>query len=75
MVIPGHGELSDYEGLQRYIVMLTESRDKIAKMIKQGKSLIEVLNAKPTRKYDGEYGDPAMFVDRAYTSLVRELGK
>ncbi len=73
IVIPGHGEVSDYKGLQHYISMLEDMRGRIGDMIAQGNTLEEVIAAKPTRKYDEEFGDPANFVDRAYTSLKREM--
>jgi len=74
-VIPGHGEIADYAGLQHYISMLREMRDKIGGMVRSGKSLAQVIAATPTAEYDAEFGDPANFVDRAYHSLKREMGK
>jgi glyoxylase-like metal-dependent hydrolase (beta-lactamase superfamily II) len=75
VVIPGHGEISDYAGLQAYIDMLEDMHQTIGKMVKRGKSLEEVVAANPTAKYDAENGDSTNFVNRAYTSLQRELGK
>ena len=54
-----------------YIVMLTVVRDRIQAMIDDGKSLEEVVAAKPTAEFDEQYGDPTMLVDRAYASLVQ----
>lgn len=73
-VVPGHGEISDYEGLQSYTDMLATVHQRIAKLVKRGKSLQEVVAEKPTREFDEQYGDPARFVDRAYVSIKRELG-
>ncbi len=73
VVIPGHGEISDYDGLQHYIVMLEEMKAVIGRMIRDGRSLGDVIAAKPTAKYDPEFGDPFNFVNRAYTSLKREM--
>jgi len=75
VVIPGHGEISDYAGLQSYIAMLEDMHQTIGKMVKRGKSLEEVVAANPTARYDAENGDSTNFVNRAYTSLQRELGK
>jgi hypothetical protein len=41
--------------------------------VKQGKSLDEVLAAKPTAQYDAKFGDPAQFVNRSYTSIKRNM--
>lgn len=68
-VIPGHGPVTDYQALVDYIHMLTVVRDRIQAMIGDGKSLEEVVAAKPTAEFDERYGDPAMLVDRAYASL------
>ena len=73
-VIPGHGEISDYAGLAHYIDMLEQMKKSIGKMVKQGKSLEQIIAAKPTQKYDAEFGDASMFIDRAYNSLKREMG-
>lgn len=70
-VIPGHGEVSDYAGLQAYIGMLSTVRDRIAAMIEDGMELDEIIAAKPTAEFDEQFGDPAMLIDRAYHSLLR----
>ncbi len=70
-VIPGHGEVSDRAGLAHYIKMLQTMRDTIGAMVVDGKTLEEVVAAKPTAAYDEEFGDPANFVNRAYTSLKK----
>lgn len=75
VVIPGHGELSDYAGLAHYIEVLSALHADIAKMVKDGKSLEAVVAAKPTAKFDEEFGDSTNFVDRAYTSIKRELAR
>jgi cyclase len=75
VVIPGHGEISDYQGLQGYIGMLEDMHQSISKMVRKGKTLEEVVAASPTKKYDAVYGDATNFVDRAYTSIKRELGR
>jgi cyclase len=75
VVIPGHGEISDYQGLQSYIAMLEDMHKTIGKMVKRGKSLEEVVAANPTKDYDASQGDSTNFVNRAYKSLKRELGR
>jgi glyoxylase-like metal-dependent hydrolase (beta-lactamase superfamily II) len=72
IVIPGHGEVSDYAGLRSYIAMLEDMHQSIGGMVKAGKSLAEVIAAAPTKAYDDVFGDSSNFVDRAYASLSRE---
>ena len=75
VVIPGHGEISNYAGLQSYVAMLEDVHQSISKMVKRGKSLEEVAAAHPTKAYDAEYGLNVNFVNRAYASVKRELGR
>lgn len=72
VVIPGHGPIADYKALANYIVMLTDIKDRMLTLIDQGKSLEEVIAAKPTAKYDKKMGDSGMFINRAYMSLTHK---
>lgn len=71
VVVPGHGEISDYAGLQAYVDMLQTVHDRIAKMVRRGKTMGEVIAAKPTADYDAAWGDATNFVNRAYTSIKK----
>lgn len=71
IVIPGHGPVTDYAALARYVAMLNDVRDRIAALIADGASLEQVVAARPTAAWDDSYGNPAAFIDRAYTSLTR----
>jgi len=71
VVIPGHGPVSDYQGLADYIAMLSAIRDRIADMLESGMTLEQVIAARPTADWDEAMGDPLMLVDRAYASLRR----
>ena len=78
IVIPGHGEVTDGEALQRYIDMLATVRDRVAAMIAAGDDLNAVAAAKPTADFDQSFGDVMAslgFVNRVYTSLKRDLGQ
>ncbi len=70
VVIPGHGPVTDYAALSAYIDMLKTVRNRINKLIDGGADLEAVIAAKPTAGYDETYGDPALLVNRAYTSLT-----
>ena len=74
IVIPGHGEITDYAALEAYIAMLTTVRDRVAAGIAEGKTLEEVEASKPTAGFEEAYGDVAAslgFVNRVYTSLTK----
>jgi glyoxylase-like metal-dependent hydrolase (beta-lactamase superfamily II) len=71
IVVPGHGPVMGYAELDHYIEMLETVGERISDMIDDGKSLQDVIAAAPTTEFDEQYGNPALFIDRAYTSLSR----
>ena len=74
-VIPGHGPLSNKDNLEEYLDMLNQIRNKIVQQIKSGKTLEEIIESKPTQRFDEEWGDgfltPNKFVELVYKDLVR----
>jgi glyoxylase-like metal-dependent hydrolase (beta-lactamase superfamily II) len=74
-IIPGHGPLSNKEGLTKYRDMLVTLRDRIKAQIKEGKTLEEVLASKPTADFDKEKAQsvpPEMFVKIIYDDLAKK---
>src|SRR5688572_16725064 len=55
-VIRGHGPLGNKTDLQAYHDMLVVVRDRIAKLVKSGKSQEEVVAARATKEYEAKYG-------------------
>jgi glyoxylase-like metal-dependent hydrolase (beta-lactamase superfamily II) len=51
-IIPGHGVTVDRAGLIAHRDMILAVRDKVAAMVREGKTVDEVLAAKPTSDYD-----------------------
>lgn len=75
-IMPGHGHLSDRKRLQGYRTMLATVRDRVAKMIKEGKNREDIVASKPTADLDEDWkaglGMPAdMFVTLVYKDLSR----
>jgi cyclase len=76
-VIPGHGRLSDRAEVSDYRDMVTIVRDRIADLVKRGKTLEQVKVAKPTLDYDGIYGAETgpwttqMFIEAVYRDLSK----
>jgi len=56
IVIPGHGPIGNKSQLIEFRDMLVSVRDKVSTLKKQGKSLEEVVAAKPTADYDAKWG-------------------
>jgi glyoxylase-like metal-dependent hydrolase (beta-lactamase superfamily II) len=57
IVIPGHGAVGDKSQLAFYRDLLTGTREKVAALKKQGKSLDEIVAAKPTATTDAKWGN------------------
>ena len=75
-VIPGHGPVTDRARLARYIEVLTIVQDRVQAMIDDGKSLQEIMAARPTAEFDTEFQANEMmlpsFLSRVYASLTRK---
>ncbi len=70
IVIPGHGPLGNKAQLTEFHDMLVGSRDAIAKLKKEGKSLEETVAAKPTAAYDEKWGKkPDAFIGYVYQGV------
>ncbi len=75
IIIPGHGPLSNKEKLQGYRNMLASIRERVAQLLKEGKTLEEIQAAKPTQEFDTAMGqgfmNPDMFVGIVYDSMKK----
>jgi glyoxylase-like metal-dependent hydrolase (beta-lactamase superfamily II) len=73
-VIGGHSGISNQTKVKDYLNMLINVQDNINNMIKEGKSLDEIIKSKPTLKYNTIYYDhsfikPKDLVTNIYMSL------
>jgi glyoxylase-like metal-dependent hydrolase (beta-lactamase superfamily II) len=69
--VPGVGDVGDREDLAAYRNMLVTVRNRVAALVKQGKSLEEVEAAKPTADFDSTYGKPGpLFLPPIYKELA-----
>ena len=73
LIVPGHGPTGNRAQLVEYRDMLVAVRDNVARRKKQGKSLDEVIAAKPTAAYDAKWGgfliDPTFFTRLVYAGV------
>jgi glyoxylase-like metal-dependent hydrolase (beta-lactamase superfamily II) len=73
IIVPGHGPIGDRKQLQEYRDVLARSRDKVAALKAQGKTVAEVVAAKPTAETDAKYGGgfmkPEVFVGLVYQGV------
>ena len=75
MIVPGHGRLSDKMDVVEYRNMVTIVRDRVQALIRQDRTLEQVIAAQPTLDYDARYGatagpaSPREFITAVYESL------
>jgi glyoxylase-like metal-dependent hydrolase (beta-lactamase superfamily II) len=72
-IIPGHGPTVDRDAVMMHRDMLIAVRDRISKLLDQGKSQDEVLAAKPTADYDAKVPNAAETTQRFVTQVYAEL--
>lgn len=75
-VIPGHGRLCEQMEIVDYRDMVVTVRDVVADLIKQGKTIEQIKEARPALPYEKQYGATSgswttnMFVEAIYKSLT-----
>jgi cyclase len=75
-IVPGHGPLGNKAMLREYRTMLVSARDKVAKLVDEGKTIDQAVAAKPNAEWDTKLGMNEMqagnFVRVVYRSLKPE---
>jgi cyclase len=73
-IVPGHGPLADKAALVEYHKMLITARDRMAKLVKEGKSEADVVAAKPFADLDAKWAPTELastnFIRVVYHSLA-----
>jgi glyoxylase-like metal-dependent hydrolase (beta-lactamase superfamily II) len=73
-IVPGHGPLADRAALVEYRTMLITARDRMEKLVKEGKSEDDVVAAKPFADLDAKWAPTELearnFIRAVYHSLA-----
>lgn len=72
-IIPGHGPTVDRSAVMMHRDMLIAVRDRVSKLLDQGKSQDEVLAAQPTADYDAKVPNSKETTQRFVTQVYAEL--
>ena len=72
-IIPGHGEIVDRTAVAAHRDMMLAIRDRVAKLINEGKTQEQVLAAKVTADYDSKVPSPGTTGDRFVGQVYAEL--
>jgi len=74
-LIPGHGALATKADLRAYRQVMAAIRDRVKSAIAQGRTLEQILAAKPTAQWDAAWGKgfigPDVFVSTIHRSLTQ----
>jgi cyclase len=68
-IVPGHGPIADKAALMEYHTMLVTARDRMAKLVKEGKSEDDVVAAKPFADLDVKWA-PTELAAKNFTRVV-----
>jgi glyoxylase-like metal-dependent hydrolase (beta-lactamase superfamily II) len=72
-IVPGHGATVNREAVMAHRDMILVIRDRVAKMIKEGKTAEEVIAAHVTSDYDSKVPEVGTTADRFVGQVYAEL--
>ncbi len=75
-VIPGHGvDVVGRREIVEFCDMIVEVRDRVRELIAEGKTLVDVMKAKPTATYDRQWGTVPTWSANDFVPIVyHQLG-
>lgn len=71
-IVPGHGDVVDKTAVAAHRDLALAVRDKVAALVKQGKSADEIVAAKPTAEFDARVPQAATTSERFIRALAAE---
>jgi len=74
-IIPGHGPTVDRNAVTAHRDLVIALRDKVAALVREGKTQEQVVAAKPTADFDAKVQQPGTTGDRFVGQLYAELKK
>jgi glyoxylase-like metal-dependent hydrolase (beta-lactamase superfamily II) len=72
-VVPGHGPLADRAAMLRFRGMLVTARDRVARLVKEGRTLEQLKAAKPLADLDETWGKGFMTPDRFLKAIYLDM--
>src|SRR5262249_6394029 len=75
-VVPGRGRVGTKQDLTEYLAVMVALRERIGKLIAEGKSADKAVEAKPTADFDAKWANgpvrPNQIVEEIYADLKRQ---
>jgi len=72
-VVPGHGDITNRAAVVAHRDMAMMVRDRVAKLLSEGRTVEQVVAAKPTADFDQRVGNAAQSADRFVQQVYAEL--
>jgi cyclase len=76
-VVPGRGRVGTKKDLEDYLAVMIALRDRVTKLIRDGKTMEEAVALKPTADLDAKWGNgpvrPDQIVEEVYADLKRKV--
>ena len=72
-ILPGHGPITDRNAVIAHRDMILGVRDRVAKLVEQGKSEQEVVAANPAAEWESKVAEPGTSKDRFIGQVYAEL--
>lgn len=72
-IVPGSGPVQDKAALEAQLAMLTAVRDRLYALLREGRSVEEMLEARPTREFDAAWGDPTAFIRSSFAGMTAHV--
>ena len=72
VVVPGHGQITNYETVKRYLEGLIITKEKLIEMINKNMSLEEIIKNNPIKNLEEILGNTTVLINRSYLSLTKD---
>ncbi len=76
-VVPGRGRVGTKKDMEDYLAVMLALRDRIGRLVREGKSVEEAVALKPTADLDPKWGNgpirPDQIVEEVYADLKRRV--
>ena len=72
-VVPGHGEITNRAAVIAHLDMARTVRDRVSKLLSEGRTVEQAVAAKPTADFDQRVGNAAQSADRFVQQVYAEL--
>ena len=67
--MPAHGPVLGLNDVKAQLTMYSTIYDRLTQLLNKGRGPTEAVEARPTKEFDAQMGNPDEFVRRAFESL------